>query len=59
MDAAALGQALYEAEVAVATKASPPSAKFAAWAELPKHARDRRIAQAEQLLGHYEVKVRG
>lgn len=58
MDAAALGRALYEAEAAVAAKTSPPTAKFATWSELPKHAQQRRIAQAEQLLGTLDVKAK-
>lgn len=55
MDAQNLGKALYEAEAAVAAATLPTGSKVAAWDELPKHARVRRVAQAEQLLKRFVV----
>ena len=58
MDAATLGKALYEAEIAVAAASAPAGSKFAAWEELPEHARTRRVAQAERLLQRLDVSPR-
>lgn len=58
MDAQTLGRALYEAEAAVAAASLPPGSKVATWEELPKHAQQRRVAQAERLLQRFDVEPR-
>lgn len=58
MDAQNLGKALYEAEAAVAAASLPPGSKVATWDELPKHAQQRRVAQADQLLKRLNVEPR-